>query len=322
MRRTALAVAAIGFLTACTPPGKRTALECVAPANPGGGWDLTCRATAQILHEQALIPRPMRVTNLPGAGGGIAYANAVARRAGDAGVIVAASPATTLRLAQGQYGDLTHEDVRWLAALGADYGVIAVPYDAQWSTLETLLDAWRRDPGHLVVGGGSAVGGQDHMKVLVLARAAGIEPRQIRYVPFDGGGEAITTMLGGFIHIFSGDATEVRAQLEARNVRVLAVLAPERVDGMLADVPTARELGYDVDWVTWRGFYAPPGASEQEYDEWIAALRTLEQSDAWATARTRTGLAPFYRGGQEFERLVSAQVETFRVLSAELGLRN
>jgi putative tricarboxylic transport membrane protein len=304
----------------CTPGGGRTAAECIAPANPGGGWDLTCRAAALLLREQGLIPHTLRVTNLPGAGGGIAYANVVARRHGDENVIVAASPATTLRLAQGQYGDFTHQDVRWLAALGADYGVVAVRAGAPWPSLDALLEAWRAAPGRFVVGGGSAVGGQDHMKMLVLARAAGIDPRRVRYVPFDGGGEALTTLLGGFIQVFSGDASEALGQIEARNVRVLAVFAAERVPGVLADIPTAREQGYDVEWVTWRGFYAAPGISDAAYQRWVDALRALEATPAWARVRERSALGPFYRGGAEFTRLVDDQVRTFRTLSAELGL--
>lgn len=307
-------------VVACVPPGGRSSAECIAPGSPGGGWDFTCRAVAGLLREQGLIPQVMRVTNVPGAGGGIAYANVVARRSGQRDLIVAASPATTLRLAQGQYGDLTHADVRWLAALGADYGVVGVRADAPWTALPELLAAWRADPSRFVVGGGSAVGGQDHMKMLILARAASIDPRRIRYVPFDGGGEALTTLLGGFIQVFSGDASEALAHMEAGNLRVMAVLAPERVPGAFAEVPTARELGFDVDWVTWRGFYAPAGISEEDYDQWVGALQALASSPAWERVRERSALGPFYRGGEEFTRFVDDQVQTFRLLSSELGL--
>jgi putative tricarboxylic transport membrane protein len=307
-------------IIACTPPGERAALECIAPAAAGGGWDLTCRATARILREQGLIPRVMRVTNLPGAGGGIAFANVVGRRHGDPDVIIAASPATTLRLAQGQYGDLEAAQVRWVAALGADFGIVGVRADAPWQSLDELLDAWRADPSRIVVGGGSAVGGQDHIKMLVLGRTAGIDPRRIRYVPFDGGGEAMTSMLGGFIQVFSGDGSEVLGQLEAGNIRVLAALAPARLEGPLARVPTAREQGYDIDWITWRGFYLPDGVPDDVYTGWADALRTIEASPEWADVRRRNGLGPFLLAGDEFERFVHDQVRTFKELSFELGL--
>lgn len=252
-------------VAACKPPETARGWECIAPANAGGGWDLTCRTLARALGELGLAPGMVRVSNMPGAGGGIAYAHAVSQRHGDGNVLVAASPATVLRLAQGQFAHLTEEDVRWVGAVATDYGMLAVQPEAPWTNLEALLEQWRRDPASIVVSGGSAVGGQDHMKILLLADRAGIDPRRVRYVPFDGGGEALTALLGGFVNVFSGDVTGGQAQLEAGNIRVLAVLGAERMDGPLAAVPTARELGYPVEWVTWRGFYAPGGIADDAY---------------------------------------------------------
>ncbi|GBD31667.1 hypothetical protein HRbin33_00626 [bacterium HR33] len=299
---------------------RQRSFECIAPANPGGGWDLTCRLIAQAAGELRLLPATLRVTNLPGAGGGMAFAHTVSVRNRDSSLIVAASPATTLRLAQGQYGDLEAGDVRWLAAVGAEYGVLAVAAGAPWRSLDDLVSAWRSNPGRIVVGGGSAVGGQDHMKVLLLADRAGIDPRSIRYVPFDGGGEALTALLGGFIQVFSGEASEIEAQLEAGNVAVVAVLAPERLGGKLAGFPTAKEQGYDLSWITWRGFYVPRGISDSAYRRWVDLMRRVVQSEPWREARNRYGIEPFALLGSDFERFVRAEVETLRGISLELGL--
>jgi putative tricarboxylic transport membrane protein len=262
----------------------------------------------------------VRTSNLPGAGGGVAYANTVVQRNEDPTLLVAASPSTTLRLAQGQYGSLTEDDVRWLGAVGAEFGVLAVAADAPWHDLTELLDAWRQAPETIVVSGGSAVAGQDHMKVLLLVHRAGLDPRRIRYVPFDGGGEAMTALLGGFVHVFSGEASEVEAQVDAGRLRVLTVLAPERVDGPLAAVPTAHEAGLDVDWVTWRGFYVPAGIDDTRYEAWVEALRQLGESEAWERARQANRLEPFFLVGPEFERFVRRQVDDFRAMSREIGL--
>lgn len=321
-RRTSSALVAAAALTtlACAPPSDARGWECLAPANAGGGWDLTCRSVATALADLGLAPGFVRTTNVPGAGGGVAYARVVAQRGGDATVLVAASPSTTLRLAQGQYGSLTEDDVRWIGALGAEYGVLAVAADAPWRTLDDLLRIWRRDPGSLVVSGGSAVAGQDHMKVLLLAHRAGIDPRRIRYVPFDGGGEAMTALLGGFVQVFSGEGSEVEAQVAAGRLRVLAVLSPERVEGPLASVPTARESGIDVTWVTWRGFYVPGGIDDEQYRRWVDVLRRLAASEEWEEARALNRLQPFFMVGEEFASFVRAQVEDFRAMSREIGL--
>jgi putative tricarboxylic transport membrane protein len=250
----------------------------------------------------------------------VAFANAVAQRDRDPTVLIAASPSTTLRLAQGQYGSLTEDDVRWVGAVGAEYGVLAVAADAPWHSLTDLLEAWREDPGAIVVSGGSAVAGQDHMKVLLLVHGAGIDPKAIRYVPFDGGGEAMTALLGGFVQVFSGEASEVEGQIAAGRLRVLTVLAPQRVPGALADVPTAHEAGVHVDWVTWRGFYVPGGISDQRYAEWVEIMRQAGASPEWDEARKRNRLNPFFMVGDEFSAFVKQQVEDFREMSREIGL--
>jgi putative tricarboxylic transport membrane protein len=320
-RALAVATAAAVLSPAgCEEPRRAGGWECIAPAAPGGGWDLTCRALARTLQELALAPGMVRVVNMPGAGGGIAYAHAVAQRRGDAGVIVAASPATVLRLAQRQFAHLTESDVRWLGAVATDHGVVAVAPTAPWQDLDALLADWRRDARRITVSGGSAVGGQDHMKILLLAARAGIDPLSVRYVPFDGGGEALTALLGGFVQVFSGDVTQVQAQVEAGRLRVLTVLAAERVGGALHEVPTARELGYPVEWVTWRGFYVPPDVPESRYQAWVAALEATAQSDAWARERSRSRLEPYFMAGPEFEVFVAEQVRELRQLSQRMGL--
>ena len=100
--------------------------ECIAPANPGGGWDFTCRQVGKTLQDMKLVPGSMQVSNLAGGGGGVAFAQVVTKRNGDNDLIVAASSATATRLAQGAFPGNTMDQVRWVGAVGADYGIIAV----------------------------------------------------------------------------------------------------------------------------------------------------------------------------------------------------
>ncbi len=316
---TVLLLAALS-LNACSRPTDDRGWVCLAPANAGGGWDLTCRAVAQVLEEMELAPGPVRTINLPGAGGGVAFARTVTQRKDDPNLLVAASPSTVLRLAQRQYGGLTETDVRWVGAVGAEYGVLAVAADAPWRDLGDLIATLREDPGAVIVSGGSAVAGQDHMKVLLLAQRAGVDPLRIRYVPFDGGGEAMTALLGGFVHLFAGEASEIEAQVEAGRLRPLAVLAPERLGGPLAGVPTALESGIDLTWITWRGFYVPAEISDEVYDRWVEVLSRVGTSAAWEAARRQYRLEPLFVVGAEFERLVYDQVADFRTMSREIGL--
>ena len=295
--------------------------ECIAPANPGGGWDFTCRQVGKELQDLGLIGKTMQVVNLAGGGGGVAFAEVVNKRADDNDLIVAASSATATRLAQGAYPGNTTDQVRWLASIGADYGVIAVSADSEIETLPQLLDKIKTDPRSISVAGGSAVGGWDHLKVLIAASAYGIEDvRTVKYVAFDGGGEAVTQLLAGSVQAFTGDASEAKGFVDSGDIRVIAVLAPERLEGDFADFPTAKEQGVDAIGANWRGFYAPGGMSDAAYDAWVKKIGELYASDEWKEIMANNGLAPLDLQGADFEQFVQNSVSEIQNISREIGI--
>ncbi len=295
--------------------------ECVAPADPGGGWDFTCRQVGKTMQDLKAIPGTMQVTNMSGGGGGVAFASVVNKRNDDNDLIVAASSATATRLAQGAYPGNDMSQVRWLGSVGADYGIIAVGKDSPIQTLPELLDQIKADPRSVAIAGGSAVGGWDHLKVLLVANKAGIEDvRTIKYVAFDGGGEAITQVLGGSVQAFTGDASEAKGFVDSGDIRVIAVLAPERLAGDFASFPTAREQGIDVIGANWRGFYAPGGMSDEAYDYWVDAIGKVYASDEWKQEMANSGLAPLDLQGDEFQAFVAESVASITELSKQIGL--
>jgi putative tricarboxylic transport membrane protein len=295
--------------------------ECIAPANPGGGWDFTCRQVGKTLQELGLIPGTMQVTNLAGGGGGVAFAQVVNKRNEEDNLIVAASSATATRLAQGAYPGNSMDQVRWLATVGADYGIIAVAGDSDIETLPELMDRIKADPSSVAIAGGSAVGGWDHLKVLLAATKAGIEDvRIIKYVAFDGGGEAVTQLLAGSVQAFTGDVSEAKGFVDSGDIKVIAVLSPERLEGDFASFPTAKEQGIDAIGANWRGFYAPGGMSDEAYDYWVEAIGTLYDSPEWKTVMAQNGLAPLDLRGPEFQEFVAESVASITDLSRKIGL--
>ena len=295
-------------------------VECIAPAGAGGGWDFTCRQMANVLVELGLVPGSIQTQNLAGGGGGVAFASVVANQTGNENLIVAASLATTTRIASGEFAGFSGTDVRWVAALGADYGVLAVAPDSEYTSIEDVINAWRVDPRLVSVVGGSAVGGLDHLKVLVLANAAGIPVQPIRYTTFESGGAAVIEVVAGRADVVAADISEVLAQVEAGNLRVLVALSEERL-AMLPDVPTARELGYDVVSPNWRGFYMPQGISDAAYDWWVEAFRTLADSPEWEELRLRNGIEVFLRFGADMEAFALDQIDDVVELLTEIGAR-
>ncbi|MCP3996035.1 MAG: hypothetical protein GY722_13385, partial [bacterium] len=211
--------------------------ECVAPADAGGGWDFTCRSIGQLFEDLGLTSNVV-VTNQPGGGGGVALSDIAGNRNDNSDLVIAASPATAIRFAQNQYEGLTADQFRWIGAIGADFGVVAVKSDSEFETFEQLIEAVQADPTSVVFGGGSPVGGQDHFKVLLLAQELGIDPAAVPWVAYDGGGEAQNALLGGEIAVFPGDVSET---IGNDDLRILVVMAEDRVPA-LPDVPTTTEL--------------------------------------------------------------------------------
>jgi putative tricarboxylic transport membrane protein len=294
--------------------------ECIAPAGAGGGWDFTCRVpAAQVMGDLGLIEGTMEVTNMSGAGGGKAYAHVVTQREDDQELIVAASMATAARLGQNVYAGLKANDVRWVGALGADYGAIAVHKDSQFKDLGDLVEAMRNNPRRTAIVGGSSAGGWDHLKVLIVANKAGVQDlRAINYISFDNGGTAMLEILSKRADAFTGDVSELLDYQQQGNIRILAVLAPERIPA-LSSVPTAREQGYDVIGANWRGFYVPKGVSNARYNEWVDIVRTVAKSPQWADLSAKNGLAPFESFGGDFENFVGGQIDLVSKISADLG---
>lgn len=296
------------------------AAECIAPANPGGGWDFTCRQIGKILHDIGQVDAPVQVTNMAGGGGGLAFSHVVNERANDKDLIVAASQATATRLAQNAYAGMTADQVRFVGAIGADPGVIVVAADSPFQTLGDMVDAIKADPGSVAFAGGSAAGGFDHLKVLMVLKDAGFtDITKVKYIGVDGGADAITQTIGGFTQGMTGDMSEIVGFLQSGEVRALAVLTEERVPGF-EDVPTAKEQGFDVVAVNWRGLYVPKDISDADFEAWGAKLQAVADSQEWKDAMAANGLAPFTKVGGDFQSWVDGVIADTVELSKEIGV--
>ena len=314
----AAAVSAMA-LTATANPLEKT--ECIAPAKPGGGFDLTCKLAQSALQDGKFIADPMRVTYMPGGIGAVAYNTVIAQKPDAANAIVAFSGGSLLNLAQGKFGRYTENDVRWLAAIGTDYGAVVVAENSPYKTLKDVMGAMKADPTKVVLGAGGTVGSQDWMKAALMARAGGVNPKTMRYVAFEGGGEALTALQGGHIQVFTGDAAEAGQQIKAgAKVRILAVMNDKRLTGDMANIPTAAEQGFDVDWPIVRGFYVGPKVSDADYKVWVDTFAKLMATPAYDKLRTERGLFAMALTGAPLDAYVKKQVAGYRKMAEEFGL--
>src|SRR5438067_12518383 len=285
--------------------------ECLVPSKPGGAMDLTCKLARKGLQASPGAPA-LKLSYLPGGIGAVAWHTVVQQRRSEPNTLVAFSGGSLLNLAQGKFGKASADDVRWVAALGADYGVVAVRADSPYHTLRDLVDALRRDPQRILIGMSRTIGSQDWMKMALLARLGGIDPHQLRYVALEGGGEEFAAMQAGYVQAVSSDASETALYAGDGKVRVLAVLAEHRLPGVLTAVPTAREQGYDLVWPLIRGVWMGPGVSDADYRRWVQAFDRMEAAPGFAQMRAQAGLYPFALSGDALTRYIKQAVADYR----------
>jgi len=297
-------------------------VECIAPAKPGGGFDLTCRLLGEML--RLPLPHPVAdvdVKYLPGGIGALAFDRAVSQRWSDPRSFVAFSTGSLLNLAQGKFGPHGPQDVRWLATLGTEYGAIAVRKDSPIQSLAGLRHMLRRNPAAAVFGAGGTVGSQDWVKAALLVKAAGGDHRAMRFVAFEGGGQALAALKGGHVDVFCGDMLEASEAMGGGELKLIAVLAPQRLGGRFATVPTAREQGIDLVWSTVRGLYMGPAVPDRDHAEWTRTLRRIMQRPEYGQLLAKYGLQPHPLAGPELDAYVGAQVAHFAGLARSLHLR-
>ncbi|MEF2553737.1 tripartite tricarboxylate transporter substrate-binding protein [Aurantimonas sp. A2-1-M11] len=314
----AAAFAAVTLPAAAFEP---TNPECIAPANPGGGWDFTCRTFGRLLSEEKLVPGTVQVTNMPGAVGALAFANVASKRNDDPNLIVATSTVAMAQIAQGKY-PAGVDAMRWVGMLGADVGAVLVPKDSEFGSLDALLEAMQTNPSGIIAGGSSSIGGWDHLRLLMLAQEAGVpmeKLKDIRWVQFEGGGDAVTQLLGGQLNVVLTDVGEIGGFIQSGDVNALAVMSQDRLEAY-PEVQTAQEQGIDVEGYNWRGVYVGGEVSDEAYQGWVDIMQKLYETDAWKEAATQSGLTPIWRGGDEFEAFVRESETRMEELSRAIGV--
>ena len=320
-----LLVAAIGIHAgvafAAAPVNPFANAECIAPAKSGGGFDVSCKLVQVMFNEAKILPQAMRTSYLLGGIGAVAFHTFVTKRPADSHALVAFSGGSLLNLAQGKFGPYSEDDVRWVAAIGMDYGVVAVRKNSPFQTLKDLVVALRANPNSVIFGAGGTIGSQDWIKSAKISRAAGVDFKLMRFVAFEGGGEAFSALDGGHVQVVAGDAAEVTQQIAAgADIRVLAVLSSKRLPGMLASVPTAAEQGYDIRWPIVRGFYVGPKVSDADYNAWVDAFSRVMAMPAYGAQLAQAGLFPQPMVGAELTSFVKRSMFDYRELAAEFKL--
>ena len=299
----------VGFAAHAQPT-----LKMMIPANPGGGWDQTGRNLAAAMQSAKLVSS-VQFENKGGAGGTIGLAQFINSSKGD--------PNALMMGGMVMVGSIYLDDapvnltmVTPLARLTGEYEAIVVPANSPHKTVGDLVKAFKANPGGVSWGGGSA-GGTDHILVGLIAKAAGVDPTKINYVPFKGGGEAVAAIVGGHVTAGVSGVGEFAEQVKGGRMRALAVSAPSRVDG----IPTLKEQGMDVELANWRGVFGAPGITTAQRDALVKLIKTATDSPAWKTALEKFGWAPIFLGGDDYKKFVDEDSKRIASIIDSLGIK-
>jgi putative tricarboxylic transport membrane protein len=290
-------------------------LSITVPNEPGSGYDTTARAAAKAM-EDAGLTDTVEVSNVPGAGGTVGLQQIV----NDTG-----NEDLLLQMGLGLVGavytnqsEATLDDTTPVARLMEEAEAIVVPGDSPYSTLDELVEAWKADPAGVSVGGGSSPGGPDHLTPMLLAQAVGIEPTQVNYVAYDGGGELLAALLGSQVVFGATGVGEIAEQAKAGDLKILAVTSEQPVPDV--DAPTLTESGVDLVFSNWRGLVAPPEISDDAKQKFIDLITAMHDSDEWKAALEENGWTDVFIASDEYATFLQEEDERVSEVLAQLGL--
>lgn len=293
-------------------------IEIVVPSAAGGGLDLVARTLQNAIVQEKLSSKPITVLNRPGGSGtvGIAYIN---NHHGDGHYVsVQALPLVTNQitgLSKVGIGDVTP-----LGMFVTEQVVFSVPASSPIKTGKDLIAMLKQNPQSVTIGVSSSPGGQSHDAAALVVKAAGQDPKKLKIVFFDSGGEAVTSLMGGHVTVTATPAGTVIGPSQSGRTRMIAVAGGERDGGALADVPTWKEQGLDVDFTTWRVLVGPKGMSADEIAWWDNVLQKATSSPEWAEAVKRNEWTAAYRNSAQTRQFLDDEAGRLGPLMGELGL--
>lgn len=291
-------------------------IEIMAPADPGGGYDMTARLAGQALDDGGVIDTGTEIYNVSGGSGTVGLTEFVSENAGNphelmviGKILVGAIEQTDTQV------DLSNTTP--IARLTAEYDAIVVPADSEYETLEQLMADFEEDPGSIAWGGGS-VGGVDQILVAQLGEAVGVDPGDLNYIPYAGGGELTPALLSGDVTAAASGTAEFTDLIDSGEVRPLAVSSEEPIEGI--DAPTIVESGYDVSIANWRGIVAPPEISDEQRDAVVSMIEEMQGTDQWQETLESNNWDDFLMVGEEFSDYLEAEDEDISQILQDLGI--
>ena len=308
----ALLIAASSLAVAQKYPSRT--LEVVVPYAPGGGTDNLMRMITGIIEENKWSPVPLNVNNRAGGSGAVGF-NYLINKKGDPHVVAGATPMIVSGKIEGRLPGDHRDAMTILMIVAIDELMLSVRNESPYKTIEDFVKAARAKPGGLTVGG-TATLTEDHIFTYLFEKAANI---QVKYVPFNSGGEVTAALMGGHIDAAVENPNEIVAQIEAGKARNLAVAARKRLADA-PDVPTFAEKGYEFYWEQMRGVIGPANMAPEAVAWWQDTLRKVIATKKWQEQYIKRNLlTPTAWTGEEANKYLDGLTGKYETALIALG---
>jgi putative tricarboxylic transport membrane protein len=254
-------------------------VEIVVGTGPGSSPDRVARLIQSTWQEQKSVAVPVTVVNKPGGNNSIGWTY-LNQQGGDGHYLMIGVVNLSLGVLTGAT-KLGYRDVTPVSLLFHEYTALIVRPDSPIKTAQELVERLKKDPSGLSLAVSTAAGGANHLAAALALKGAGVDVKKIRTVVFGSGGASVTALLGGHVDVIALSPSVVIPHLTDGRLRGLAALAPKRLGGPYASVPTFRELGVKPVLSKYRAIIGPKDMRAEHVAFWEAQFEQLSQDAAW-----------------------------------------
>ncbi|OGA46490.1 MAG: hypothetical protein A3F74_09990 [Betaproteobacteria bacterium RIFCSPLOWO2_12_FULL_62_58] len=290
-------------------------VEIIVPTSPGSSQDATARLMQNVLQGRKLVSVPITIVNRPGVVG----TDYLLQRAGDGHYLYIGSAVVLTNHMTGKSA-IDYIDLTAVAQLFGEYIACVVNANSAIKNGNELLERLKNDPASLSIAFATSRGNTNHVAIAQAAKAVGIDPKALKIVLFKSGGEAMTALLGGHVDVVSSAAGTVVDHLAVGRVRALAISSPQRMSGVLASVPTWRELGADSVASNWRNIFGPKGMTPEQIQYWEERVAHLVETDEWKRDLEKRFRANTFMRSSESRVFLHSEHKRLKDILADLGL--
>lgn len=312
-----LVLTVTGSAAAQTPWKPEKNVEIIVGVNPGGSMDRTAR-DVQMFLQKGLAGRNSTVVNKPGGGHSIAL-NYLSQQRGDPHYLQVIHFLLFTNYLTGR-SPLNHTSITPVALLFNENFGFAVKADSPIKSAADMVQRLKKDPGALSFSVSTGLGTVNHILAARVGQVTGVDPKKMKYVVFNSASEGVTSVAGGHVDVTVTTLFSIQGMVEKGLLRFIAVATPKRVPGALAQVPTLREQGIDVDMASWRSVVAPAGITPVQLAYWDDQFSKMTKSEEWRANLDKNFLTDHYLSSAETRKFFDSEFPKYKTILTEFGM--